>query len=102
MLTTVANNAGTLNTVGVLGVGSLTNELGLDISGQTGTAFANFQIGPNSGLYTINLDTGAANFEGIIGSGDLIRDLTVVPIPEPTGVALAGIAALGLLRRRRA
>lgn len=102
VLTTVANNAGTLNTVGSLGVSPLTNELGLDISGQTGIAYANLQSGPNSGLYTIDLGTGAATFVGTIASGDLIRDLTVVPvIPEPATVGLAGLAALGLIMRRR-
>ena len=35
VLTTVANNAGTLETIGSLGVLPLTNELGLDVSGAT-------------------------------------------------------------------
>ena len=105
VLTTVANNAGTLATVGSLGLNTaaITNELGFDISGASGIAYANIQTGPNSLLYTIDLSTGAATPLGIIGSGDLIRDLTVVPIPEPTaGLALAGVAGLGLLRRRKA
>ena len=99
VLTTVANNAGTLQTIGSLGVAGLSNELGLDISGGTGIAYANLQNGPNSGLYTINLATGTATLVGQITSGDLIRDITVVP--EPTTAALVLITgSLALVRRR--
>ncbi|WP_197525802.1 DUF4394 domain-containing protein [Pseudobythopirellula maris] len=102
VLTTVANNAGTLETVGSLGiVGSITNELGFDISGATGTAFAAIQTGPNSQLYTVDLTSGLATSQGTIGSGDLIRGLTLVPVPEPTLIALVAIAGLGLVARPR-
>ena len=51
VLTTVANNAGTLNTIGSLFDTDqpITNELGFDISGATEIAYASIQIGPNSG-----------------------------------------------------
>ena len=101
VLVTVANNAGTLGTVGSLGVSPLTNELGFDISGFSGIAYASLQDGPNSMLYTIDLGSGASSSVGWIGSGDLIRSLTVVPIPEPTTLCLGGIATLALLTRRR-
>lgn len=104
VLTTVANNAGTLETIGSLGLaGSITHELGFDISGATGTAYASIQTGPNSQLYTLDLGTGAASLVGQIGSGDLIRDLTTVPIPEPsTAISLAlGIFSLAFLRNQR-
>ncbi len=110
VLVTVANNAGTLATIGSLGLGSTpTNELGLDISGATGIAYANIQTGPNSQLYTIDLGTGAATLLGTFTSGDLIRDITVIPdtgsaaIPEPSSAMLAGlaIASVGMIRRRR-
>ena len=100
MLVTVANNAGTLNTIGSLGVSPLTDELGLDISGTSGVAYASLQSGPNSVLYTIDLGTGLATSVGQITSGNLIRDLTVVP--EPTTAAVLGLGGLALLRRRRA
>lgn len=102
-LVTIANNAGELRTVGSLGVGPLTNELGFDISGVTGIAYASLQTGPNSVLHTIDLATGAATPIGVIGAGDLIRGLTVLPvppIPEPSTFALVGLAGLGMLRRR--
>ena len=103
ILTTVANNAGTLETVGGLGIaGSITNELGFDISGATGTAYASIQTGPNSQLYTVDLGTGSASIVGQIGSGDLIRDITTVPIPEPSSFALLIVGGITLLRCRRA
>lgn len=102
ILVTVANNAGTLATIGSLGITPLTNELGLDISGETGVAYASLQNGPNSILHTVDLSTGAATPVGVIGAGDLIRSLTVVPvIPEPTTLAIAAVAGLGMLVRRR-
>lgn len=102
VLTTVANNAGTLETVGSLGlVGSITNELGFDISGATGTAFASIQTGPNSQLYAVDLATGLAGLSlGTIGSGDVIRDITINPVPEPSTLALVALGMFALLRRR--
>lgn len=75
-------NNGTLNTVGALGVNA-TGVLGFDISGDDGTAFAALQVGGNSGLYTVNLTTGAATLVGTIGSGAEIRGLTVLPATAP-------------------
>lgn len=101
VLVTVANNAGTLETVGLLGISPLTNELGLDISGDTGIAYASMQSGPNSQLYTIDLNTGAATWVGNITTGDDIRDITVIPVPEPGSLALLGLGGLMIARRRR-
>ena len=102
VLTTVANNDGTLETVGLLGAMILTNEVGFDILGTDNTGFAALQTGINSSLFTVDLTTGAATEIGEIASGDIIRSLAVVPIPEPTTAAIAGVG-LGLLglRRRR-
>lgn len=113
VLVTVANNAGTLETRGALGSGPYTGDLGLDISGTTGVAYAAVQpIGSAvSYLTTVNLTTGLADPltpGNIIGAGDVLRSLTVVPIgitplvPEPATIGLLGIAAVGLIRRRRA
>lgn len=101
VLVTVANNAGTLATVGSLGISPLTNELGFDISGFSGAAYASLQSGPNSLLHTVDLTTGAATAVGVIGSGDLIRSLTVVPVPEPATIGLVVIAGLAMACRRQ-
>lgn len=102
VLTTVANNAGTLQTVGSLGIGgAISNELGFDISGASGTAYASIQTGPNSQLYTIDLSSGAASLAGQIGSGDIIRDITTIPVPEPSSTVILGIGMLGLVGRMR-
>ena len=97
-LVTVANNAGTLETVGSLGLVGFTNEAALDIAGTNDFGFAVLQSGPNSLLYTVDLATGAASEVGVFASGDLIRSLTAVP--EPTSLALLSVGALALGRRR--
>lgn len=98
ILTTVANNAGTLATVGGLGIDA--SELGgFDIDGATGDAFAAFENadGLSSTLYQIDLGTGAASplftFQG--------GALGLTSIPEPSSLLLTGLASLGLLARRR-
>ena len=52
-------NAGTLNTVGALGVDT-TDNVGFDISGTTGVAYASLTVTGATQLYTINLLSGAA------------------------------------------
>jgi hypothetical protein len=76
---------------------------GFDIEGGTNTAYASLNTGgPSTGLYTINLNTGAATFLGNIG-GDVIADISVAPVPEPStwALLLAGLASFGVLRCRR-
>ncbi|MBC7901319.1 MAG: DUF4394 domain-containing protein [Saprospiraceae bacterium] len=70
-------NAGTLNTVGALGV-NITGEAGFDIAPGNNTALAALQItgATSSSLYRINLVTGAATLIGPIG-GPLIRDIAI-------------------------
>jgi hypothetical protein len=98
-------NAGTLNTVGPLGV-DFGGQVGFDISGATGTAYAsNFDGSMGiSFFYTINLATGAATLVDDIGVEQFINDIAVAPaaVPEPTGLALAaGALLLAQTTRRR-
>ena len=63
-------NSGVLTTVGPLGISS-TQDVGFDISGISGLAFASLTnpIGGNSSLYRIDLTSGAATLSGLIGNG---------------------------------
>lgn len=71
-------NAGTLNTVGTLGVDA-SRLVGFDIAGNGGTAFAALTTPTDtvSRLYSIDLSTGAATPIGDFGSAELVRDLAV-------------------------
>lgn len=101
-------NTGALQLVGSLGVQPVSNLIGFDISGLTGTAYASISTALNNNdLYTINLDTGQANLIGVIGTRTRVIDITVAAansVPEPATLALLsfGFALLALLRRRRA
>lgn len=94
VLTKQANSAGTLVTVGALGV-DLGSRSSFDISG--GDAFA---FNGNS-LYRINLMTGAATNLG--STGRALFGIAIAPVPEPTSWALmiGGFAMVGVLLRRR-
>jgi len=94
------NSAGTLDTVGSLGV-DLTDLVGFDIDGSTNMAYASVQetdLG-RSTFWAINLDTGAATRIDEIGGGALVGSIAI--IPAPGSLALAGLAGLISLRRRR-
>jgi len=103
LTTQLPPNSGTLNTVGPLGINP-TSLLGFDI-GPGNVGFASVQLDPSLpvvALYTINLNTGTATLVGTIGRGEdgpLVSDIAVVP--EPAGLGLLGLAAAGLLARRR-
>jgi hypothetical protein len=106
ILVTQANNAGTLGTVGPLGLDPAAAG-GFDISGATGTAYAALLPagGSVSSLYSINLATGLATNLGVIDGGLIVSAMTVAPaIPEPTtvGLALTALAAIAGFRRRLA
>jgi len=104
ILATQANNAGTLGTIGPLGV-NVGAVGGFDISGNTGIAYATL-LPANSSVsqfYTINLLTGAATSLGQIDGGVIITAMTVANpgIPEPSTLALAGLSMLGCVVARR-
>lgn len=106
ILVTQANNAGTLGTVGPLGL-DVTGVGGFDISGLTGVAYAALlpSGSSQSNLYTINLATGAATLVGQIDGGLIITGIAVAPvIPEPSTLGLVAVAlgACPLLRRKSA
>jgi len=98
ILTTVANNAGTLATVGGLGVNASAIG-GFDIDGATGEAFAVFGNpgGLTSTVYSIDLGNGSASelftFQG--GAFGLTS------VPEPSSMLLTGLASLIFLGRRK-
>jgi hypothetical protein len=101
-------NGGVVSLIGSLGLNA-SNFGGFDISGATGTAYSVFRLNDVSGLYTINLSTGAASLVGTIGDGTgIYNGLSVQPsnpIPEPYSLALVGLGLGGLfvgVRRRRA
>ncbi|WP_428304345.1 DUF4394 domain-containing protein [Lacipirellula sp.] len=107
-------NAGTLQTVGSVGVNLANGFLGsgftgFDISGATGVAYLTDALpGQLSGLYTVNLTTGLASFQGnisgLVGQG-VIADIAAIgsAVPEPATLCLAlacGMATVGIKRRR--
>ncbi len=75
----VSPNTGQLTTVGPLGVNT-TDQVGFDIVGPTGAAFASLTAAgaTSSSLYTINLTTGQVSLVGAIGGGEVIRDIAAV------------------------
>jgi len=95
-----ANSAGTLETVGALGV-DVTDILGFDISGASGVGYASVQdeLLGRSTFWQINLSTGEAMMIGEIAGGSLVSGIAVVP--APAGVGLLSLAGFAALRRRR-
>lgn len=94
------NSAGTLDTVGSLGV-DLTDVVGFDIDGSTNRAYAAVQdiaLG-RSTFWSIDLDTGAATQIGEIGGGALVGSIAIIPAPGT--LAMLGLAVGFASRRRR-
>jgi hypothetical protein len=97
---------GVLHTLGLNGIDAARIN-GFDMSDSTGIIYMGTPAAssdPQANLYTINAGNGFALLVGQIGNpGDniLVRGLTVVPIPEPSSVALLALGAFGLLFARR-
>jgi hypothetical protein len=70
-------NGGLLTTVGALGV-TPSGNIGLEIEPSLNAAFAAMEVGGTSGLYRINLTTGAATLIGSIGGGHHLIGLAAV------------------------
>ncbi|MCW1912705.1 DUF4394 domain-containing protein [Luteolibacter sp. GHJ8] len=76
-------NDGVLNTVGALGL-NVTNNIGFDIAGSNGVAYASLQKklkfgkSKRASLYTVNLTTGAATLVGPIAGPAALLDLTAM------------------------
>lgn len=102
-------NAGAATTIGSLGAnpGAVS---GFDIQQDTNVGYVSLQRPGDtySQLYTVSLATGELGPSlGILGNdedGILIRGIAVAPpvvVPEPSSIALAAMAMLGLLIYRR-
>lgn len=96
-------NAGTLNTVGSLGI-DFSPTAGFDIftdANGVNTSFA----ASNSELYTLDLGSGAATSLGTIGGSRAFVGLAVEPVPEPSSVlgmlAFGALGGLSLLKRQQ-
>jgi hypothetical protein len=79
VLTRLASpNDGRIQTIGMLGVNT-SESVGFDIAADTGLAYATLTTGQGaSGLYTINLTTGAATLVGMVGHSSPLVGLAVV------------------------
>jgi len=85
-------NGGQLTTIGPLGANT-NNDVGFDISGLSGVAYASLttRLGPldtSSDLYTINLATGAATLVGSIGQAAGLGAIITQDIAAPVGVSV--------------
>lgn len=102
-VTTTAFNSPTITTIGPLGVNAL-NANGFELLAN-GQAFAALNVDGGTslvtGIYSINLATGAATQIGDYNG--TLSGLTLAPVPEPGSVALmaGGLAALAFIGRRR-
>ena len=103
ILVTQANSAGTLGTVGSLGL-DITGVGGFDISGTSGIAYGAFLANGSSqsSFYSVNLVTGQSTLIGQIGGGLQITAFSLSAVPEPSSlIGLAGFGLLGFAGRRR-
>ena len=100
---TPSPNLGAVTTIGSLGLGSSLNEnIGLDVSGLSGIAYATITTSGLSRLYSINLATGSAGSLGTIGTGTTpYLGVAAAGVPEPSSAALLALGGIIAMRRRR-
>ncbi len=93
--TPIAASSGQLTTIGALGVDT-SGSTSLDLSPVTGIAFACLTLpgATQTGLYQINLSTGAATSLGTIGIAETLRDVVVAPPHVAWRFAIFGANAL--------
>lgn len=85
-------NNGTLNVVGALGVAFTNFKVGFDIEARTDNAFAVLRpTGGETGLYSINLATGAATLLGAVGGNPSLNGMTVA-LPDDLTIVNATTA----------
>ncbi|MFA6045640.1 MAG: DUF4394 domain-containing protein [Phycisphaerales bacterium] len=103
-LVRIANNAGTLTTVGFLGIDT-DIYTGFDVYTGPGGVDTGYAILTPAGgaprFYNINLTTGQATLVGDVGFTNQVYSLAVIPSPG-TAMLLALPLGAGLVRRRRA
>jgi hypothetical protein len=95
-------STGQISTIGALGFNT-SGDTAFDVTGTTNVAYAALTApaGTSTGLYTVNLTTGAATLVGTIGGGKVVRSMTSVAIfpattgttPAPTGTDLVALTA---------
>lgn len=109
-LATLANNAGTLATVGDLGLDVTINggfEILSDAQGDNLAIALLTEAGGNTGLYTIDFTTGAASLFADLGARDFASfaaqtgGVAPVPLPASALFLFAGLGGLGLMKRRK-
>ena len=99
-------NGGVLTLVGSTGVSS-TQNVGFDISGFSGIAYASLTspTGIGSSLFSINLSTGAASLIGAIGGAGVVLRGIAAPVNLPDSgstiiMLLAAFAGVVLVQRK--
>jgi|GEM_PF-2210347 len=87
---TPSPNGGATTTIGSLGVNTSSQNGGFDIEPVSNAAYAVLRVGGVSGLYSVNLATGASTLIGSIGSNSpIINGLTIIPCAPTACVAPA-------------
>ena len=93
-LATLVPGTGLLHTISDLGVDASAST-GFDISRRGNTAYAALTVAASTGLYRIELLTGAATLVGTIGTGAAVHGLAVEPPPPPEAVDVYGVTSAG-------